>query len=161
MLPTQPYYDTSITARPFDLTQARHYLEFAGYTPPTTNGVGTVTVTGTYADAQGNPLANVTLTLMQTTDNSTFPTGATTVSHFTTDINGFYSFTVNPDKAGTYYYYINDASSGTPVYQYVQSNTVTASSAISSSTIAIIVVAVVVVVVVIAAVMMLMKRKKK
>ena len=161
MLPTQPYYDNSIKARPFDLNEARHYLELAGYNPPTTNGVGTVTVTGTYADAQGNPLANVTLTLMQTTDNSTFPTGATTVSHFTTDVNGFYSFTVNPDKAGTYYYYINDASSGTPVYQYVQSNTVTASSAISSSTIAIIVVAVVVVVVVIAAVMMLMKRKKK
>ncbi len=161
MLPTQPYYDSSIKARPFDLNEARHYLELAGYNPPTTNGVGTVTVTGTYADAQGNPLANVTLTLMQTTDNSTFPTGATTVSHFTTDVNGFYSFTVNPDKAGTYYYYINDASSGTPVYQYVQSNTVTASSAISSSTIAIIVVAVVVVVVVIAAVMMLMKRKKK
>jgi ABC-type transport system substrate-binding protein len=35
MLPSQPYYDNSVTARPYDLSQARHYLELAVYTPPT------------------------------------------------------------------------------------------------------------------------------
>jgi len=159
MLPTQPYYDNSLKYRPFDLTQARHYLTLAGYTPPTSNGVGTVNVQGTYADSAGNALANTTVYLWQTTNNSTFPTGATTVSHTTTDINGFYSFAVNPTSSGTYYYYVSNSTTGTP-HTYVTSQTVSASSSISNGTLEIIAAVIVVVVVIIAIVVLLMRRRK-
>ncbi|MGA2680390.1 MAG: ABC transporter substrate-binding protein [Candidatus Bathyarchaeia archaeon] len=161
MLPTQPYYDNSIKARPFDLNQARHYLELAGYSPPTVNGVGIVNLQGTYNDSSGNPLANETITLEQTTNNSTYPSGLTGVSHFTTDINGFYSFTVNPTAAGKYYYYLMDDTSGTPVYTYLQSVNVAASSTLSSNTIILIAAVVVVVVVIIAAVVLMTRRRHK
>ncbi len=55
MLPSQPYYDSSITARPYDLDQARHYLELAGYSPPAATGVGVVNIAGIYNDTSGNP----------------------------------------------------------------------------------------------------------
>ncbi len=83
MLPTQPYYDNSIKARPYDLSQARHYLELAGYSPPTINGVGVVNVQGIFNDTSGNPVANATVYLMQSTTKST--SSLTAVSHTTTD----------------------------------------------------------------------------
>jgi ABC-type transport system substrate-binding protein len=158
MLPTQPYYDNSIKARPYDLSQARHYLELAGYSPPTLNGVGVVNLQGIYNDTSGNPVANATIYLMQSTTKST--SSLTEVSHTTTDINGFYSFAVNPTSAGTYYYYLMDKSTGTPVYTYLESANVGASSIFSNMTF-LIVIAVVVIIVIIAVVVLALRRRKK
>ena len=160
MLPSQPYYDSSITARPYDLDQARHYLTLAGYSPPTSNGAGTVNVQGSLLDVNGTGRANVTVLLVQTTDNSTIPTSVEPISHTTTDVNGFYSFTVNPTSAGTYYYYLRDDSSGTPQFTYITSATVGASSPFSGLTLWIII-AVVVIVVVVVVVFVAMRRRKK
>jgi peptide/nickel transport system substrate-binding protein len=160
MLPTQPFYDTSIKARPYDLSQARHYLELAGYSPPTISGVGVVNLQGTLNDTNGEAKANATVTLMQTTDNSTFPSSLTEVSHTTTDVNGFFTFAVNPSAAGTYYYYLMDDSSGTPVYTYLQSVTVAAPSPLSNLTL-LLIIAIIIVVVVIAVVFLAMRRRKK
>ena len=136
-------------------------MQLAGYSPPTISGVGTVNLQGTYKDSSGNPLANETITLMQTTNNSTFPSGLTAVAQTTTDINGFYSFSVTPSASGTYYYYLMDNSTGTPVYTYLQTANVSASSTISNTTLELIAVVVVVIVVIIAAVVFLMRRNHK
>ncbi len=157
MLPTQPYYDNAIKARPYDLSEARHYLTLAGYSPPTSSGTGAVNIQGTYTNSTGGAAANVALTLMQSTTNST--SALTAVAHTTTDINGFYSFTANP-AAGTYYYYLMDNSTGTPVYMYLKSASVTASSPFSSLD-AVLAIVVVIVVIIIAVVIVLSRRKKK
>jgi ABC-type transport system substrate-binding protein len=159
MLPTQPYYDNSIKSRPYDLSQARHYLELAGYSPPTSNGVGVVNVQGIFNDTSGSPVANATIYLMQATTKST--SSLTAVSHANTDINGFFSFAVNPTSAGTYYYYLMDNSTGTPVYTYLESANVGASSVFSNTTLLIVIAVVVVIVIVVVAVLALMRRKPK
>jgi ABC-type transport system substrate-binding protein len=160
MLPTQPYYDSSVQARPYDLNQARHYLQLAGYSPPSATGANIVNLQGTYNDTQGNPVANETVILMQGTTNST--SALTAVSHTVTDTNGFYSFAVNP-TAGTYYYYLADNTTGTPVYTYLQSETVSASttSTSNSMTLYVIIAAVIVIVVVLVAVVALRRRGHK
>jgi peptide/nickel transport system substrate-binding protein len=157
MLPTQPFYDNSLTARPYDLSQARHYLELAGYSPPTISGAGIVNIQGTLNDTSGAPKPNATVTLMQTTDNSTYPTSLEAVSHSTTDINGYFSFTVAPSAAGTYYYYISDDATGT--YTYLQSYAVGGGLPLSLTWI--LVIAIIVIVVVIAIVILAMRRRKK
>jgi len=159
MLPTQPYYDNSIKARPFDLSQARHYLELAGYSPPTSNGVGVVNVQGIFNDTSGNPVANATVYLMQSTTKST--SSLTEISHTVTDDNGFFSFAANPSSAGTYYYYLMDNSTGTPVYTYLESANVASSSTISNQTLLILIAVVVIVVIIIVAVLALRRRKPK
>jgi|WetSurMetagenome_2_1015567.scaffolds.fasta_scaffold05963_2 ABC-type transport system substrate-binding protein len=156
MLPSQPYYDSSIKARPYDLDQARHYLELAGYTPPTSNGAGTVNIAGIYNDTSGNPVGNVTVTLYQGTKNDT--SSLTAISHFTTDENGFFSFTVNPSSTGTYYYYIQEDTTGP--YTYLQSATVGGTSSFFGSTTLILIIAIIVIVVVIAAVLLVFRRRK-
>jgi peptide/nickel transport system substrate-binding protein len=158
MLPTQPYYDNSVKARPFDLSQARHYLELAGYSPPTSNGGGVVNIQGVYNDTSGNPVANATLTLMQSTSQST--SSLTAVSHTVTDVNGFFSFAVNPSSAGTYYYYLMDNSTGTPQYTYLQSANVEASG-LSNTTLLIVIAGVVVIIIIVVAVLALRRRKPK
>jgi ABC-type transport system substrate-binding protein len=161
MLPTQPFYDSSLTARPYDLSQARHYLELAGYSPPSGTVVGAVNLAGTYNDSSGAPKPNATVYLMQTTDNSTFPTSLQALSHTTTDINGFYSFTDTP-TAGTYYYYLLDNSTSTPQYTYLQSYTVAAASPFNLTVeLAIAIVAVVVIIVVVAIVARRRRKPKK
>lgn len=157
MLPTQPFYESSLTARPYDLSQARHYLELAGYSPPAISGVGVVNVQGILNDTSGAPKPNATVTLMQTTDNSTFPSSLEAVAHSTTDINGFFSFTVSPSTAGTYYYYVMDDATGT--YAYLQSYTVGAGFSLSLTLI--LAIAIIVIVVVIAVVILAMRRRKK
>jgi ABC-type transport system substrate-binding protein len=162
MLPSQPYYDSSVTARPYDLSQARHYLELAGYSPPSGTVVGAVNLAGTYNDSSGAPKPNATVYLMQTTDNSTFPTSLQALSHTTTDINGFYSFTDTPSTAGTYYYYLLDNSTSTPQYTYLQSYTVAAASPFNLTVeLAIAIVAVVVIIVVVAIVARRRRKPKK
>jgi ABC-type transport system substrate-binding protein len=158
MLPTQPYYDNSVKARPFDLSQARHYLELAGYSPPTSNGGGVVNIQGVYNDTSGNPVANATLTLMQSTSQSN--SSLTAVSHTVTDVNGFFSFAVNPSSAGTYYYYLMDNSTGTPQYTYLQSANVEASG-LSNTTLLIVIAGVVVIIIIVVAVLALRRRKPK
>ena len=159
MLPTQSFYDSSLTARPYDLSQARHYLELAGYSPPAISGLGTVPLQGIFNDTSGAAKPNATVTLMQTTDNSTFPSSLEAVSHTTTDINGFYSFTVTPSTAGTYYYYLMDNSTGTPQYTYLQSYTVAAASPFNLTVV--LAIAIVVVVVVIVVVVIVARRRRK
>ncbi|MGZ4851096.1 MAG: ABC transporter substrate-binding protein [Candidatus Bathyarchaeia archaeon] len=158
MLPSQPYYDSSITARPYDLSQARHYLELAGYSPPTINSAGSVNIQNTLTNSTGGTEANVLVDLLQTTDNSTIPSSLTTVAHTTTDENGFYSFTVNPSNAGTYYYYLNDTSTGT--LKYLESQTVAAPSVFSNSLLLVIAAVVIVIIIVIAVVVLMMRRRK-
>lgn len=113
MLPTQPYYNTSITPREYDLTKSKEYLELAGYTvpalpaPPTPEfilGMST-SIRGTYTDPDtGGVIPNRELELRETTDNETFETVAVT----NTDYSGRYFFTVTPTDAGTYYYWLYD-----------------------------------------------------
>jgi ABC-type transport system substrate-binding protein len=160
MLPTQSFYDSSLTARPYDLSQARHYLELAGYSPPSGTVVGAVNLAGTYNDSSGAPKPNATVYLMQTTDNSTFPSSLQAVSHTTTDINGFYSFTDTP-TAGTYYYYLMDNSTSTPQYTYLQSYTVAAASPFNLTVVLAIAIVVIVVIVVVVIVARRRRKSKK
>ena len=117
MLPTQPYGNTSITARPYDLSLAREYLAKAGYTVPGPSPMPTLpsfilgmstAITGTYTDADGNLLANRELTLWETTDNTTYETTSVQVGWTTTDLSGWYSFPVTPPSTGVFYYYTFD-----------------------------------------------------
>jgi peptide/nickel transport system substrate-binding protein len=157
MLPTQPFYENSVKARPYDLSQARHYLELAGYTPPTVSGFSPVNVQGILLDSIGEAKADATVELWVTTDNSTASTSLQLIDHTTTDENGFYSFTVIPSGAGTYYYYIKDTAAGTVTYN--KSEVVGSSLSLDMTTIAII--AIVVVIIVILVIVLLMRRKPK
>jgi ABC-type transport system substrate-binding protein len=155
MLPSQPYYDSSIKARPYDLDQARHYLELAGYTPPTSNGVGPINIAGIYNDTSGNPVANASITLFQGTSKDT--SSLTAVTKTVTDDNGFFSFTVNPSSAGTYYYYIQETTSSQ--YIYLESDTVGGTSSLFNTTTWIII-AVIIIIVIVAAALLLFRRRK-
>jgi ABC-type transport system substrate-binding protein len=156
MLPTQPYYDNSIKARPYDLSQARHYLELAGYSPPAVSAANAVNIQNTLTDSSGTGLANVTMYLLRTTDNSTIPGSLTEIAHTMTDENGFYSFADVPSGSGTYYYYLKEGTSGTP--QYVQSYA--ASGSLLSTTMLLIIAVVVVIVVIVLVLVIAMRRRK-
>jgi ABC-type transport system substrate-binding protein len=116
MLPTQPFYNSSIAARPYDLAKAREYLEKAGYTtlgpPPPTISSFTVgmsdAISGYYTDSDGNPMPSRELQLMVTTDNTTYASASEIVARTTTDLNGWYTFTATPPTNGTFYYYLFD-----------------------------------------------------
>ena len=129
MLPTGPYYNTSITARPYNLTRAGEYLQKAGYGVPSPPPMPTLpsfllgmstAIRGVFADADGNPLANRKLTLWETTDNATYDTTSVQVGSATTDLSGWYSIPVTPLSTGVYYYYLFDqlAAAGEE-WQYV------------------------------------------
>jgi len=115
-LPTYPFYNSSITARPYNLTKAAEYLEMAGYGVPTPPPMPTLpsfilgmstTISGTYTDpTTGDLAANRELTLWVTTDNETTPTEM--IGRTTTDLSGWYSFTVTPTDTGVFYYYLFD-----------------------------------------------------
>ncbi|MDH5461325.1 MAG: ABC transporter substrate-binding protein [Candidatus Bathyarchaeota archaeon] len=113
ILPTQPYYNSAISPRPYDLSKAAEYLEKAGYTVPPPPAppeyeffVGmSLSIRGTYTDpGAGGIIPNRELELRETTDNETFETVAIT----TTDYAGRYFFTATPDEEGTYYYWLYD-----------------------------------------------------
>lgn len=138
MLPTQPYYNSSLTARPYDLAKAREFLEKAGYTVPGPAGAAgppvfilgmSTVISGYYTDSDGNPLPNRELSLMETANNATYNTTSVILGRTTTDISGFYSFTVTPTSTGTFYYYLFDsqAPAGTE-FKYVRSIQVTSLS---------------------------------
>ncbi len=121
MLPTQPFYNASITARTLDLAAARQYLQNAGYTvpgaapPPVVPsfllGMST-SVSGFWKDPDGNPLPDEAIWLMESPDNST--ENATRIGETITDpVDAFYSLTINPSAAGTWYYYIFDQAAPT------------------------------------------------
>lgn len=111
MLPTQPYYNTLITARPYDLKKSADYLKLAGYSvpgPPTPPalpsfllGMSTV-ISGFYKEV------NRELLLLETTNNATYLTSSTMIGRTTTDLSGWYSFTVTPASTGVHYYYLFD-----------------------------------------------------
>jgi ABC-type transport system substrate-binding protein len=173
MLPTQPFYDNTVTARPFDLNQAKNYLQMAGYTPSAVVGK----LTGTLTNPDNSVKNGTAVKLFVTNDNSTFPSGLTEVAQTTTDQNGFWSFDVNPTTPGTYYYYLQDTDTGD--YKYIQSITVspsgsptpTSSASASPSptqpptstdmTWVYVAIAVVVIIIIIAAVALLMRKKPK
>jgi ABC-type transport system substrate-binding protein len=111
--PHYTYYNSSITARPYDLVKAAEYLEKAGYTVPeqpvpaeATFFIGnSLSLYGVYTDpATKGVLPERDLELRQTTDNSTFETIGVT----TTDFAGRYFFTVTPNEEGTFYYWLYD-----------------------------------------------------
>ncbi len=174
MTPTQPFYDSSLTARPYDLNQARHYLELAGYSPSgaTTN---VVNLQGTLQYPNGTAKAFYPEYLMVTTDNATFPNSLQEITQITSDATGAWSFTVNPTSPGTYYYYLMDNSTETVEYQFIQSYTVSAATPTPSTpaptatqapaaadyTWVYIAVAVIVIIIIIAVVAMMMRRKPK
>jgi ABC-type transport system substrate-binding protein len=157
MLPSQPYYNSSVTARPYDLNEARHYLQLAGYSPPAITGVGVVNLQGVFNGTSGEPVANETIYLTETTDNSTFPTSLVSVAHTTTDLNGYYTITVTP-AAGTYYYYLMDNSTGTPQYTYLQSYTAAAAS--SFNIMLVLAVGIVAVAIIIVGAVIIVRRRK-
>ncbi|MDH5451647.1 MAG: ABC transporter substrate-binding protein, partial [Candidatus Bathyarchaeota archaeon] len=116
-LPTQPYYNASVTARPYDLSKAREYLEKAGYGVPSPPPKPTfpsflfgmsASIPGIYTDPDGTPLANRELTLWETTDNATYNATSTMVGGTTTDLTGWYTFTATPPSTGVFYYYLFD-----------------------------------------------------
>ena len=162
MLPTQAFYDTSINARPYDLAQAKHYLELAGYSPPAIGNVGTVNIQGILNDANGEPKANATIILSSTKDNSTYPNSLKDVAHSTTDENGFYSFTIIPEDSGAFYYYLIDTSANPATSQYLgtysASSQSTGGGSLDWTMIAIVIVVILVVVVVL---LVVMRRRKK
>jgi hypothetical protein len=116
MLPTQPYFNSSVTPRPYDLTEARRLLQLAGYTvpgpppPPTLPQfiLGMSTAISGYYPKTGNPLANRELLLMQTINNATYNSTSTKIGQTTTDLNGWYTFPVTPASTGVFYYYLFD-----------------------------------------------------
>jgi len=128
-LPTNPFYNASITPRPYNLTRAREYLQKAGYGAPSPPPMPTLpsfilgmstAIRGVFTGADGNPLANRELTLWETTDNATYETTSYLVGSTTTDLSGWYSIPVTPLSTGVYYYYLFDqlAAAGEE-WQYV------------------------------------------
>ena len=160
-LPSQAFYDSSITARPYDLAQAKHYLELAGYSPPSIGNVGTVNIQGILNDASGTPKADASVILTSTKDNSTYPDSLTEVAHLTTDENGFYSFTIIPADSGAYYYYLIDTSVNPATSTYLGIYSATSTTTTGGLDLTMIAIIVVVILVVVALVVVLMKRKKK
>jgi len=130
MLPTQPYFNASVTPRSYDLTEARRLLQLAGYTvpgpppPPTLPSfiLGMSSAITGYYPKTGTPLANRELLLMSTKTNATYNTTSTMIGRTNTDLNGWYSFTVTPMSTGLHYYYLFDsqAAAGTE-WVYLQS----------------------------------------
>jgi ABC-type transport system substrate-binding protein len=161
MLPTQAFYDSSTTARPYDLAQAKHYLELAGYSPPSIGNAGTVNIQGILNDASGTPKVNATVILSSTKDNSTYPDSLTEAAHTTTDDNGFYSFTIIPADSGAYYYYLIDTSANPATSTYLGIYSATSTTATSGLDLTMVAIIVVVILVVVAIVVVLMRRKKK
>jgi ABC-type transport system substrate-binding protein len=169
MLPTQPFYDSSIVARTYSLEQARHYLQLAGYSPPGASNV--LTLSGTVKYQNGTAKQNYPVDLKVTTDNATYQTSLQEVTQITTGTDGSWSFAVSPSQPGTYYYYLFDNSTGTPEYTYLQSFTVSAAASPTPTgtpatttpdyTIYYVIIAVVVIIVIVAVVAVAMRRKPK
>ena len=116
-LPTYPFYNASITARSYDLSKAREYLGKAGYTVPGPPPKPTFPsflfgmsafITDYYTDADGNPLANRELELREVTNNATYEVAYAKIGLTTTDLSGWYGFTVTPPSTGIFYYYLFD-----------------------------------------------------
>jgi ABC-type transport system substrate-binding protein len=171
MLPTQPFFNSSITARPYDLAQARYYLQLAGYSPAGEASGLNLQGTLTYANGTIRPMTS--MDLMVTTNNATFPDSLQLATQIITGVDGTWSFTVNPLELGTYYYYLMDNSTGIPEYQFIQSYTVSGASPSPSPTgtsapptstdytWAYVAVAVVVIIIVIAAVVIVARKRHK
>ena len=161
MLPTQAFYDNSITARPYDLAQAKHYLELAGYSVPSISSAGTVNIQGILEDANGDPIADATIILSSTKDNATYPDSLVEVAHSTTDENGFYSFTVQPGDSDVHYYYLINTSANPPTSEYLGPYTATGSTTAAPLDLTMIAIIVVVIIVVIAVLLLMLRRRKK
>ena len=155
MLPTQPFYENTIAARPYDLEQARQKLQAAGYSPPTGDLSKAVNVQGILLDANNEPKTGIKVQLYSTTDNSTIPASLKLVKETTTDENGFYSFTVIPPTSDTYYYYTKEAGSDAYVYM---ATSAAGGSIFGNMYVILAIVAIIIVVVVV--VVLFMRRRK-
>ncbi len=128
MLPTQPYFNTSIIPRSYNLTKARELLAMAGYSlapspvsaPPFIIG-NSKTFSGVFSDEDGVPIPEASIELLVTTDNETGASIGEKIAVTTTDGTGFYSFAVTPSETGTFYYYIRDPLGATGTEKYVGS----------------------------------------
>jgi hypothetical protein len=115
MLPSQPFYNASITAREYNLTKAREYLIMAGYTapgplpPPTLPSfiLGfSYPVSGIFTDAEGLPISNTEAWLMATENNATGVLDALKIGQITTTSTGEYFLSIAPTGTGVFYYYL-------------------------------------------------------
>ncbi len=166
MLPTQAFYNAAVTARPYDLQQARHYLTLAGYTVPGGEVQNVVNLLGVLTNPDGTGKNDTAVKLFETLDNSTYPSSLTQVAQTTTDVNGAWTFTETPTTPGTHYYYLQDTT--TNQYTFLKSYVVEANPTPTATqppqgtdyTLIYVAVAIVVIVIVIAAVALVMRKKK-
>ena len=173
MLPTQAILQLCCKVQDRTiLNQARHYLQLAGYSPPGGNVENVVNLLGTLTNADGTVKNDTVVKLLETLDNSTYPTSLTQVAQTTTDVDGAWAFTVSPTTPGTHYYYLQDTT--TNAYTYLKSYTVAATPTptptptatstppptTSDNTLIYVAVAIVVIIIVIAAVALFLRRKK-
>ena len=168
MLPTQAFYNSAVTARPYSLEQAKYYLTLAGYTVPGGEVQNVVNLLGVLTNADGTGKNDTAVKLFETLDNSTYPNSLTQVAQTTTDVNGAWTFTEIPTTPGTHYYYLQDTT--TNQYTYIRSYTVEANPTPTPTatqppqgtdyTLVYVAVAIVVIIIVIAAVALLMRKKK-
>jgi ABC-type transport system substrate-binding protein len=136
-LPTQLYFNTTMSARPYSMAKAREHLEAAGYTVPTTP---TTTVSGfiqgmsnrlsgTWTDTDGNAMPDKELQIGESYDNETYQM----IETVKTDLNGRWSTIVVPPNTGTVYYRLYDptgvVNTGTEYYKQLGSWNVTTLSA--------------------------------
>ncbi len=116
MLPTQAYFDPSVTPRAYNLTASKELLSKAGYGVPTPPPPPTIPsfvlgmslqLHGFYTIA-GVPMPNRELSLYVTTNNATYATTGLLAGRTVTGLDGFYSFSVTPSETGWQYYWIFD-----------------------------------------------------
>ncbi len=110
--PLSPYFNSTITARPYDPAKAAELLAMAGYdtgvTPEEPTAGDTiilgqpVTVSGTFTfdTVAGIEQRGIVVVLQESSDNETW----TNVAQGTTTTGGYYSLSYLPTTAGDYWY---------------------------------------------------------
>jgi ABC-type transport system substrate-binding protein len=110
--PLSPYFNTTITARPYDPAKAAELLAMAGYDTGVTPEEPTagdaimlgqpVTVTGTFTfdTVAGIEQGGIVVVLEESTDNETW----TPIAQGITTTGGYYSLSYLPTATGDYYY---------------------------------------------------------
>jgi ABC-type transport system substrate-binding protein len=111
--PTQPYFDTTLSPRPYNPEMAKSLLAAAGYetgvAPPTTATVVTNVMLGMPVELSGRFVVDPKVAmeeggfivlLQSSTDNQTW----TNVAQSVTTTGGYYTISYQPKAKGTYYF---------------------------------------------------------